>query len=872
MQLKNYQQESLGRLQSYLAATRICTPDKAGNIEAYNNIQNQRFGGTHYPRFQPLEGLEHVPYVCLRLPTGGGKTLLCAHSIGLAAQSLWDAAYPLTLWLVPSTTIKQQTLETLQQPGHANFQALQAAFDNQFRIFDIDDFANIRPHDIAGNACIILSTFASLRVEKTEGRRAYDHHEELESHFERISNPNAALERDEQGQIKYSFANLLHLHRPLVLVDEAHNAKSDLSIEVLRRIQLRAVIEYTATPAKNSNVIQSVSAAQLKAEHMIKLPIIFSQELDWKIAVSKSIETRAALEQTAKRDSEYIRPLVLFQAENKDGAITVEVLRQFLLEQENIPPDQIAIATGEQRELDGIDLFNPHCPVRFVITVQALKEGWDCSFAYVLCSVANTRSSTAVEQLLGRVLRMPYASPRSQTALNRAYAHVSAQSWQHAASQLTDRLISMGFEKQEIENVIYEQPELDLENFPTTPPPINIILTEKPDLSSLDVLERAQVHVEETATGWHMQVHEPDAALSEKISQLLPHAKDRREWQLRTTQRQRKPSPSECKTAFTVPQLCLQLEDKITLLEKEECLTQLGMDGFDPLHNYQPLSVEDFRINETLQIFEADIQGEKIAIAHRPLSEVQPTLPGITSHISAMDLATNIARNLYKDLAAGHMPNGAFFAYIHKTIQDLLQRADITLEKLVRGRFLLEKIIHERLQRARQKTHQNALQQLLLLDGPHASRLTIDLQNHAFSFPENYPASTLYQGRLRYQKHYYPQIAAMNQEEEQCAVALDKHEQVQHWVRNLERQLEHAFSLPTSSDWFYPDFVAQLHDGRILVVEYKGEHLKGSDDSKEKEMVGIAWAKISGNLFHLAVKKDDQGRDVTAQLRQVLAA
>jgi len=89
-------------------------------------------------------------------------------------------------------------------------------------------------------------------------------------------------------------------------------------------------------------------------------------------------------------------------------------------------------------------------------------------------------------------------------------------------------------------------------------------------------------------------------------------------------------------------------------------------------------------------------------------------------------------------------------------------------------------------------------------------------------------------------------------------------------VRNLERQLLHAFSLPTSSDWFYPDFVAQLDNGRILVVEYKGEHLQDSADTQEKDMVGRAWAKISGNLFLLAVKKDSQGRDVAAQVRQVL--
>src|SRR5208283_1976380 len=99
-----------------------------------------------------------------------------------------------------------------------------------------------------------------------------------------------------------------------------------------------------------------------------------------------------------------------------------------------IPEDWIAIATGDQRELDGIDIFDPKCRTQYVITVEALKEGWDCSFAYVFCSVSRIQSATDVEQLLGRVLRMPYAQRRKSDALNRAFAHVSEPSFGAAAS------------------------------------------------------------------------------------------------------------------------------------------------------------------------------------------------------------------------------------------------------------------------------------------------------------------------------------------------------------------------------------------------------------------------------------------------------
>jgi len=110
----------------------------------------------------------------------------------------------------------------------------------------------------------------------------------------------------------------------------------------------------------------------------------------------------------------------------------------------------------------------------------------------------------------------------------------------------------------------------------------------------------------------------------------------------------------------------------------------------------------------------------------------------------------------------------------------------------------------------------------------------------------------------------------MNGEEAECAQAINQHVRVVHWVRNLERQPLSAFWLPTSTDKFYPDFVAQLDDGRILVVEYKGEHLKNSPDTVEKTAIGRTWANASGNLFLMAFKQDDQGRDVAAQVRRVL--
>jgi type III restriction enzyme len=169
-----------------------------------------------------------------------------------------------------------------------------------------------------------------------------------------------------------------------MIVDEAHKVVTDLSQETQRRINPAAIIEFTATPRPNNNTLYNVRAAELKEEEMIKLPVARVEHSGWELAVDEAIRRRASLEKEARKETEYIRPILLFQVQSKDKEVTVEVLKNYLLETANLPENQIKIATGEQKELDGINIFNPDEPTRFIITVEALKEGWDCSFAYVL--------------------------------------------------------------------------------------------------------------------------------------------------------------------------------------------------------------------------------------------------------------------------------------------------------------------------------------------------------------------------------------------------------------------------------------------------------------------------------------------------------
>ena len=314
---------------------------------------------------------------------------------------------------MPTNTIRRQTAEALKNSRHPYRRALDEAFAGRVRVFDIADFTHLRPNDVRERCCVVVGTIQTLRVSNTEGRKVYAHHEEMEPHFSALPQTAPGLERLESGGVKFSFVNLLHVHRPLMIVDEAHNAVTGLTREMQARVNPCAIVEFTATPRLRSNILYSVTAQELKAAEMVKLPIMLSEHDTWENAVNGAIAARAALEGTAKDDADYIRPIVLFQAQPRNQEVTFRSSEETIsMEVEQIPDRKIAVATGDQRELDGIDLFDRACPIEYVITVEALKEGWDCSFAYVFCSVSRIRSAVDVEQLLGRVLRMPYARRR----------------------------------------------------------------------------------------------------------------------------------------------------------------------------------------------------------------------------------------------------------------------------------------------------------------------------------------------------------------------------------------------------------------------------------------------------------------------------
>ncbi len=868
IKLKNYQIKTLEILKEFLELSRF-----EGVNKAYEKIQAKRFQGNKFNPFNALPDLENIPYCCLRLPTGGGKTLLSAYTIKVAGESFIEKEFPLTLWLVPSNIIKEQTLETLKNPAHANYQVLADAFNGKFCVFDIADFQQIRPQDIANKACVIVSTFASLRVDKTEeGRKVYLHDENLEPHFSKIPSNANKMEVDENGKIRFSFANLLNWHRPLVIVDEAHNAKTEnnkneatLSLKVLQRINACLVIEYSATPADNSNVITSITAAELKAEEMIKLPIILTKHDSWEQAVIASIQTRQKLEELAQKDQNYIRPIILFQAENIGGEVTYEILKKYLIDS-GISENQIAVATSSVKDLDDINLLSSNCEIRYVITVQALREGWDCSFAYVLCSVANTQSSTAIEQLLGRVLRMPYAQNRELPELNKAYAHVSSQSWDDATKKMHELLVRMGFQKEEAKTFTCEEiaPELDLQEPKAQPFTAN--LNFKPDFSSLDLLERELLKVEEKADGsFKINVLEGvDKKLIEKIISATENPEDQKEIieksRLKFSDSICKIYPAEKGEKFIIPQLCLDFGDGAELAETEAFLDHENFNLLDFPTNFNET---DFRIYEELDQYCVDISAQKIVTISAISETEQLNLEGIKTILSEQDLCLWLNRRLKQQ----DVPYEIMLEFLRKVIKNLLAREDINMQKLELAKFALEKFLHDKISFYKKEAKKKCFQKYLFgVD----SIACVNKAEFNFSFDaKNYPANSLYQGKYKFNKHYCALIAEMRDEEAECAFEIDKNPNVKFWIRNIERQPKYSFCLPTSTDKFYPDFVAKLNDGRILAIEYKGLQYKGGDDAEEKELIGKFWAEKSGNLFLMAWK-DKNSKNLKQQIEEVI--
>jgi type III restriction enzyme len=875
--LKNYQRAALDELGAFLRTARVRGAKAAFEDSGYG-YRSEPFG--------------EIPCVCLRIPTGGGKTLLASHAVVRIAKEWTGSDAPTVLWLTPSETIRAQTLTALQTPGHPYRAALEDAYGQAFQICDLAGVSTISPQDFGHQAVVAVATIQSFRVENPDQRNVYAFSESFEPHFrgmppERLAIlndiPDAVVTAEDAttpdsplkghvGRPKFSLSNWLALQQPIVIVDEAHNAQTERSFEALKRLNPAMILELTATPVpRRTNVLYHVSAQELQSENMVKLPIVLMEHTQgWDAAVFDAVQTQRKLEAEAQKESDYIRPIVLFQAQNATQPVNVEALRKHLIDELHIPAAHVAVATGEKRELEDVRLEAPDCPIRFIITVQALREGWDCPFAYVLCSVQPVRSATAVEQLLGRILRMPYARRRQEDSLNRAYAHVSETRFGEAAAALADRLIQgMGFEPLDVASMI--APQLPL---PGTDPGPLFSAASLPELTvetpaKVSLSEAENLRVEATDRGSRIVVSgHVSESLAEELKATQRSETKKEELERRIEQHNAivaaQTAPVSRGEKFKpVPYLCYRTQGELHLVEREAVLEEVDLDLLA-----ERVSLPGFQIVEQARAFELYLDGAMVKVGSGNAAQLE--LGNFSSDLTQEDLV----RWLDREVRQSDIPQAHLRAFLKAVVSHLAHEQRIPLSSLARVRHVLAQRVSLRIDELRTAAAEKQFKQLVLDNGWDLSAEAA----RSFEFrPGVYavPVTDRYRGKWRFDKHFYPVLAKLRDgtEEFKCAVTIDSHPKIKHWVRNLERDVEGSFWLPTSHGKFFPDFVCELVDGRILVIEYKGAHLQNVPKEIEKDQIGRLWSEKSAGrcLFLMAFAIDERDLDVRGQMDKIMA-
>ena len=396
-----------------------------------------------------------IPHVCLKVPTGGGKTLLGASAVARILRHSGEQT-GLLLWVVPTTAIYEQTKASLWNKQHPYRQQLERACGGRVKVMEKDDPLNL--NDVRNHLCVMLVRLQAanrrkskefLRMFRNSGRYPGffpedDQHPLAYGEF-REKYPQLEREPDRGGYpgvVKQSLINVFKLCRPIVILDEAHkaygksyNASKEFAAAI-NRMDPSIVVELSATPnSRISNVLVDIQGTDLQSEEMIKLPIQVetrSEAVSWydtlDVARERLEDLARESEALEAENGRYIRPIAVVRVERtgrnqRDGInIHVDDVRDRLISV-GVEPESIRIQTSETKELAGEDLSSERLrsPVRWIITKDALKEGWDCPFAYVLVLLDNTRAKTAITQMVGRVLRMPHVQLTGREALDRCY-------------------------------------------------------------------------------------------------------------------------------------------------------------------------------------------------------------------------------------------------------------------------------------------------------------------------------------------------------------------------------------------------------------------------------------------------------------------
>lgn len=867
-QMRQYQRESLEALAKFCDDIRQMLGENA------RRPVHDAFYGFTNREYIDVPQLPEIPYVCLRVPTGGGKTLIAAHAVGVVGKRLGHQDRPLCLWVTPSTTIRDQTLKGISDRNHPYHAALKESLGVPIEVLTLEDALSANRSITSSCAVIIVTTIQTYRIDEEANRRIYQDNGYLMDHFTALPDwIRTGLERSDGDRVSLSLANVMKLRGPIVIMDEAHNARTKTSFDSLARMGPLAVIELSATPVQEhnpqkeiyaSNVLHAVSALQLKREGMIKLPVDLESRTNWLDVLALTVQRRSALAERAatweKECGRYVRPIALIQAQPRSKTRethTADKVKEALVGQLSISAERIRIATGDNDELGSEDLTKRECPVDYVITVDKLREGWDCPFAYVLGSVGNVSTETAVEQLLGRVLRMPHATPTGVPELDRAYAIVQSEDVARTAQHLADSMVNRcGFDRESVNDVLRVRRRSDSQVYlPFT----SISVSTPPDLSQLPATVQSKVRYEPTTSS--IKVHQPltredSQALRDSLKTPGDKAAVEEYW---ANEREVGTAPKnldQYAKPFCLPQLALRDRQRLLRFEPIE-LDEFDWDlnSCDPTFTEAEISSE-LHMGDHVQL---DVTGQG-AVRVGGVEEViirQLSFLPKDDHWEKAELVRWFDHEIHRGGQNAGLRAAEAQAWLNRVVDYMNTERRIDPSILVRKRHELAELILQRIVDHGCKQVRKAAE--LLFSSNSERRLET-----TFEFPFNLaeqdycPYRRYSLGPFSFQKHAFDLIGAMGNEESQCAKKIDDHPNVKRWVRNLENESAGGFSLPLSPGRFFPDFLVELNDQRVAIVEYKGGHLAERKSEIHKEDVGKLWASRSGGkcVFVRVVDKD----------------
>jgi type III restriction enzyme len=837
MELKKYQQDVIADLERFL--------EKIQEVKSLGDSFYEYWSLHPKTPLQPFPGsaiepyknnIPRVPHVCVKVPTAGGKTFIACNAL----KSIFDAfdynKTKVVVWLVPSITILDQTIKSLKDTSHPYRQKINTHFGNKVEVFDkaaLLQGSGFNPSSVQEQLSIFVLSFDSMRARNKEDRKVYQENGNLQ--------PFGSLLGNEDD---ITLMKVIQALNPVVVVDESHNAESELSVEMLTNLNPCFILDLTATPRKNSNIISFVDAMELKKENMVKLPVIVYNHHDKTEVINSALQLQRKLELEAKEEQKnggrYIRPIVLFQAQprNAEDNTTFEKLKEKLIELK-IPEEQIKIKTATINEIKSEDLMNPDCPVRYIITVNALKEGWDCPFAYILASLADKSSAVDVEQILGRVLRQPYVTKHNFALLNLSYVLTASSKFLDTLDNIVKGLNRAGFSDKDYklpETVVSEEAKINnqiaqLTVFASEAPETDDI-TSDIDTSRIVALIETPVpsktitDIENFAI---RQTEEFEAKItaSESANRIILPS----EIQTLVKKYTIKDVFKEAAAGISLPRFYLKVPvselfqqgEKDTLLEKENLLEDFQLSKADTNIAFDSISSElykvdldDTRKDHTPTFIKLDGKMKESIVAYildpsKKDSRVKNMTKRMIDLIGKMD----------------PIPHTEIEKYINRIFSDFSEEQFTDfLDHEYSYRDKIKDKIKELSENFAEKKFKDYLDTDKVFVKP------------SFILPEEITPGEISKDIF---KSLYEKEGKMNGFEEAVINEIANSDSIAFWTRNIERR---GFCINGFLN-HYPDFIIQTKTGKTLILETKGDHL----DAEQKIRLGKAWAAKAGNNF-----------------------